>query len=308
MSEPIRLKDTEPKVDREAVGISYSGGGPLVLIELGCARAFIEKKIVPRHIAGVSAGALAGAAHAMDPVSGRGIDLAVEVLSSMRASTLGFGFWPVFGRLIRERQRFTSLADHAAIVPLIRDGVTRYFGEPFTIGHFGRNGLPALHVAATNRLDGSSYWFGPEVPLEQALLASSSIPGVFPWQTLSYGGAEHVLVDGGVVTNQPISELVLSGCGTLFVCAVGYAGETVAGPTNAVNNILPSIYMAIHQTMKLEEEYVRLKLGDTGVVHHIHPEIKQAISGYDFSREQVLGVIEESRQLTYRWLSDELHL
>src|ERR1700730_4419627 len=186
MSEPIQLKDKDPEVDLKTIGISYSGGGALVLIELGCAQAFIDKKIVPHHIAGVSAGSLAGTAHALDPVGGKGIQLSIDLLSGVKASTLGFGWVSIGERLLAEREKFTSLADHKAIGPLIRKAIADRFGEPFTMGTFEKRGLPELHVAATNRLDGSSYWFGDDVPVEEALLASSSIPGIFPWQTPTF--------------------------------------------------------------------------------------------------------------------------
>lgn len=255
----------------------------------------------------MSAGSLAGTAHALDPVGGKGIQLAIDLLSEIKAKTLGFGWVSIAERLLEERQNFTSLADHRAIGPLIHQSIAERFGQPFTMGTFAKLGLPELHVAATNRLNGESYWFGDDVPIEEALLASSSIPGVFPWQTPKFGKDEFVLIDGGVVTNQPISTLAMEGCGTIFVCAVGYAGEVVAPPTNAINNVMPSIYMMMHQTMKLEEEYVKLKLGARGKVNHIHPVITTPITGYDFTREEILAVIAESSRLTNKWLTDELH-
>lgn len=58
MDERIKLAEVDvPEVDRDRVGISYSGGGPLVLVELGCVRAFVECGIRPAAIVGVSAGA-----------------------------------------------------------------------------------------------------------------------------------------------------------------------------------------------------------------------------------------------------------
>jgi predicted acylesterase/phospholipase RssA len=164
-----------------------------------------------------------------------------------------------------------------------------------------------LMIAATNRLDGASYWFPDEVPVDQAILASAAIPGVFPWQEMTFSDGHHLLVDGGVISNQPISRLVLHGCGTLFVCAVGYAGGRSPAPTNAWSNFLPCIDMTIHQASKLEEAYVRCRLGDQGLVHHIHPDVKTPISGYDFTPELINQVVEESRQLTADWLAKELH-
>jgi predicted acylesterase/phospholipase RssA len=254
MSEQIRLKGKAPVIDPNRIGISYSGGGPLVLIELGCARAFVEKGIIPSAIAGVSAGALAGAAHALDPASGAGIDLAIRLLGRIRARDLGFGWVPVAGRLLRERAGFTSIADHRKISGMIHDRIETTFGiaNP-TVGSVGDRGGVKLLVAATDRLHGTSLWYPPDTPIGEALLASSSIPGVFPWQDQVVGGQPYTLVDGGVITNQPLSMLVEQGCGTLFACAVGYGGEAVPRPTNALNNVLPTVYMMMHQTMKLEE-------------------------------------------------------
>src|SRR2546425_8387930 len=67
------LTSVPADVDEQRVGISYSGGGPLLLIELGIAQAFVDLKIVPVAIAGVSAGAIARTGHALDPDGGAGI-------------------------------------------------------------------------------------------------------------------------------------------------------------------------------------------------------------------------------------------
>ncbi len=304
MTEQIRLKGKAPVIDPNRIGISYSGGGPLVLIELGCARAFVEKGIVPSAIAGVSAGALAGTAHALDPAGGAGIDLAVRLLGQIRAKDLGFGWVPVGERLLREGARFTSIADHRKITGMIQDGIKTTFGiaSP-TVGSVGDQGGVKLLVAATDRLHGTSLWYPPDMPIGDALLASSSIPGVFPWQDQMVRGQPYTLVDGGVITNQPLSTLVEEGCGTLFACAVGYGGEAATRPTNALNNILPSVYMMMHQTMKLEEDYVRLKIADQGgAVHHIHPDVNVPIHGYNFDAAEIGQVVEQSRQLTLLWL------
>jgi predicted acylesterase/phospholipase RssA len=306
MTEQIRLKGKTPEIDPNRIGISYSGGGPLVLIELGCAKAFVERGIVPFAIAGVSAGALAGTAHALDPAGGKGIDLAVRLLGEIRASDLGFGWIRVGVRLLRERAGFTSIADHRKISRMINDGIEKTFGitSP-TVGSVGDRGGVKLLIAATDRLNGTSLWYPSDMPIGDALLASSSIPGVFPWQDQLVGEKQYTLVDGGVITNQPLSNLAEEGCGTLFACAVGYGGEVVARPTNALNNVLPTVFMMMHQTMKLEEDYVRLKIRDQGgKVHHIHPDVAIPIHGYDFDAREIGQVVEKSRQLTREWLDN----
>src|SRR5205814_3833292 len=83
------LRAVPPDIDEDRVGISYSGGGPLVLIELGIAQAFVDLKIVPVAIAGVSAGAIAGTAHALDATDGLGIQAAAQALIKLSNRKLG---------------------------------------------------------------------------------------------------------------------------------------------------------------------------------------------------------------------------
>src|SRR6202165_5397540 len=104
MSEPILLAGRDLRVDRKKIGISYSGGGAMVLIELGIAQAFVDLGIVPAVIAGASAGALAGAAHALDPIEGAGIRMAATILGGVTNRTLGLGIDQVIGRVVLERQ------------------------------------------------------------------------------------------------------------------------------------------------------------------------------------------------------------
>jgi predicted acylesterase/phospholipase RssA len=305
MSEPIVLQGKEDiAVDSTKVGISYSGGGPLLVIELGCARAFVKKGIVPSVITGVSAGALAGAAHALDPVTGKGIDMAADLLPHLSQNFLGLTIPHVVGNLVMQLGQPKGLGDNAPAKGLIEKGLLQDFKlANATIGDFEPMGRPKLMVAASNRIDGTSVWFPDETPLADALIASSAIPGVFPWREMNVGGQLLTLVDGGVITNQPLSNLVLNGGGTIYACAVGYAGGVLPAPTNALDNALPCIQMMTHQCTKLEEAYVSLKLGEKGRVYHIHPEIKTQITSFDFTADSVAAIMDEACTLTLDWLT-----
>src|SRR5439155_10545780 len=125
MSEPIHLKGKQPDVDPNRIGISYSGGGALVVIELGIARAFVTLGIVPAVITGVSAGALAGAAHALDPIGGKGIKLAAEIVGHVSNDLLGLTPLRFIGRLLVEREHIKSIGDNATIGPLITAALKR---------------------------------------------------------------------------------------------------------------------------------------------------------------------------------------
>jgi predicted acylesterase/phospholipase RssA len=308
MSQAILLKEKNPDnltVDKKKIGISYSGGGPLVVVELGIARAFVQEGIIPDVITGVSAGALAGTAHALDVRNGTGIDMAQALLSRVSNSTLGLDPVHVLGRVILGREHTTSLGDNAPLGSWFREGLkhTPALGlTNVTIGTFTPPRYPKLMIAATDALDGTSVWFPDETPIEDALIASSAIPGVFPWRTMLVEGRERTLVDGGVVTNQPLSNLVNEGCGTIWACAVGPT-DPLPPPTNGLDNALRSVNMTMHQCSKLEEDYVCLKLGNRGVVHHIHPILSVPIHEFDFSAALVQQVMDDACAKTRAWLA-----
>ncbi|HLZ07600.1 MAG TPA: patatin-like phospholipase family protein [Chloroflexota bacterium] len=306
MSQPILLKDKTPDVDPNKIGISYSGGGPRVLIEIGIARAFVKKGIIPQVISGASAGALAGTAHALDVRNGTGLDLAAKLLERLSNAFVGLEPVEVVERAIVYRDHTKSLGDNGPIGPLVRDGIQDQFGlRDVTLGTFEAPTYPKLMIVATDLLTGNSVWFADDTPIEQAVVATSAIPGVFPWLPLRLNGIQTVLVDGGVVSNQPLSNLALEGCGTIYACAVG-GDDAPVEPTNALDNAMRSVHKMMHQCTKLEEDYVRLKLGDRGTVHHIHPEVDFPVQGFNFTPDLIRQVMDDACAKTLAWL-DEAH-
>jgi predicted acylesterase/phospholipase RssA len=303
MTARVLLKGIDPLVDRRRIGVSYSGGGPLVVYELGAAQALVERGIIPDVVAGVSAGSLTAAAHALDVRGGRGIRMGADDVLA-RVSTHGFGLAPLemMERVLREREHLRSLGDNAALGPLIAQGVEARFGlvEP-TLGSFQPPGFPRLLVAATNCSDGTPFWFPESTPLVAALLASTAIPGVFPWQSTVVDGQPTPLVDGGVVANQPLSALVLQGCGQIYAFSVGYTGGALPPPTNALTNALHCLSAMQHQCQKLEEDYVRLKLGDRGVIHHLLLDLAP-LEGYDFTPSRIDELMGQAYDKTVAWL------
>ncbi len=305
MSDPIYLKGVQLSVDPHRIGISYSGGGPLVLVELGVARAFVRRGIVPAVIAGASAGALAGAAHALDPIGGKGIQLAADLLGRVSNKLLGLHVFPITARAIFERERIRGLGDNAPIGHLIKAGLKEKLGLlDVTIGYFRPPDRPKLLILATDVVNRGAVWFPDETPLEEALIASSAIPGIFPWRKVMVKAKVLLLADGGVVMNQPLSILVEQGCGTLYACRVGSTAP-LDPPQNALDNAIRAVNLAMHQATKLEEEYVRLRLGETGAVHHIHPEMVVPSDNFDFTPEIVRDVMAEAEAKTLAWLAED---
>jgi predicted acylesterase/phospholipase RssA len=312
MSEPI-LQQVPVDVDEARVGISYSGGGPLLLIELGIAKAFVDLKIVPAAIAGVSAGALAGTAHALDPVNGTGINAAADALLTLSDHKFGLTkaeiVAKVLGSLLSMQRLPLSLGDNAPIQPMVEGVFNGLLGLPgLTVSDFGSNGRVKLWIGGTDRRQCERYWFADSAEVADALVASSAIPGVFPPRKITIDGSEMLFVDGAVAQNQPLSQLVLEDkCGTLYACAVGYDGETMGEPADALENAMSAISILSHESSRLEQGYVELKFQQAGKgkVYHIHPEGPFSISGFNFTADEITQVMAMACQETKDYIQQQ---
>ncbi len=306
------LQQLPADLSEERVGISYSGGGPLLLIELGIAQAFVDLKIIPAAIAGVSAGAIVGAAHALDPVNGAGIKAAADALLSLSNAKLGLTrvqmFLKVLVALVSLRRLPDSVADNGPLAQTAEGVFQKIRGQSrLTLGDLGRNGGVRLFLGGTDVEAGERSWFKDTVPVADALVASSAIPGVFPPRAISIDGKRMVFVDGAVAQNQPLSELVLTAkCGTLYACAVGYDGEPQAVPSDALENVLKSISIVSHESSRLEQGYVQLmfKQAGKGVAHHIHPEGPFDVQDFNFTPDQIRTVMSTACAQTRAYIQD----
>jgi predicted acylesterase/phospholipase RssA len=273
------------------------------------ARAFVRENIQPAIISGVSAGAIAGAAHALDPVGGKGIDLVVQKLGGVTNAFLKLDVGDFVGRAIAEREHLKAIGDNVRIGELLNQVLREGFHLPdITLGAFGKPIVdggpttPQLMIPASNLVAEEPYWFGPDDRLEDVLVISSAIPGIFPWRERpAPGGGTLYLVDGGITENQPLTTLAQAGCGRIYACTVG-AGPITTGPSNLVDNFLRSINITMHQCMKLEEQALRPRIEPDGRVIHIHPPTTIPLPDFNFTPEKVNAVVDEACSLTRTWL------
>ena len=298
--------------DPARIGISYSGGGPLLAVELGIARAFVQTGIKPSIISGASAGAITAAAHALDVDTGKGIDLTVEQLGHMSNATLHLDPGDFVFRVLREGTHLKGIGDNAPAAGLVSAVLNGLLGvQDVQLGAFGQpmgpNGqsTPLLHVVATDIVAQDAYWFGPTAQLQDALIASSAIPGIFPWRVFAENdGTQRYLVDGGVVENQPLRKLFDLGCGRIYACAVG-AGPISTEPGNLIDNVLRSVNVSMHECSKIEEDYLRSQLPADCRVIHIHPEMTTPVVDFNFTPALVKQVVDEACDLTVKWLQGD---
>ena len=290
------LRNAFPSVDRKRIGISYSGGGSRVVLELGAAQGFINRGVVPDVIAGVSAGAITAMVHAIDPIRGRGLRLAAEMIPSRISSkALGLSLESAVQGVLQHRSKLQSLGDNAILKEVMREFFGAAIGdERPTLAYFSPPDHPRLLIAASDWISEDAFWFGPETPVEDALIASSAIPGVFPWRHHDSSAGHAVLIDGGVISNQPLSRLVLDGCGTIFACGFSTPAKVAPEPHNGLHNVLDAVQMLMHQCSHLEEDYVRLRLGGSGEIHRLHIDSDLHSGHYDFPPDVVARLMADA--------------
>ena len=279
-----KIHEVDENVCREEIlGISYSGGGNRGVVHLGALRAFLEKKIIPTHVVGVSAGAFVAAFHAFDPLTNNSFTDLKIIFSFINKEFIGLSTWQIILRLAKQGLNAQSLGDSAKIREFLEKRLPFRDFQDFKV---------PLAIGATDIQTGSDAWFreGSIIP---ALLASSATPGIFPPVKIG----ERIFIDGGVTNNLPLFELAKKGCGTIYAVNAGYSGEAKRPPKNFLENIINSRDIAQYQTTRYEIELINTLYPKIKIVP-VEPRSGFELAPYDFTQERAERVIEESYQYT----------
>jgi NTE family protein len=186
------------------VAFVLGGGGVLGAVEVGMLRALFRAGFRPDLVVGTSIGAVNGALVAADPAESV-TDQLVRLWASPEAAA-------VYGDSIaRQMRRFAARTHLHSPLPL-RRLLENELGAQAT---FEDLKVPFRCCAASIER-AAEHWFDSG-PLVDAVLASSSVPGLLPPMRI---GGEH-FVDGGIVNSIPIGEAVRVGAKLIFVLQVG---------------------------------------------------------------------------------------
>ncbi len=186
------------------VAFVLGGGGVLGAVEVGMLRALFRAGFRPDLVVGTSIGAVNGALVAADPTESV-TDRLVRLWASPEAAA-------VYGdSFARQMQRFAARTHLHSPLPL-RRLLENELGERAT---FADLKIPFRCCAASIER-AAEHWFDSG-PLVDAVLASSSVPGLLPPMLID---GEH-FVDGGIVNSIPIGEAVRIGAKLVFVLQVG---------------------------------------------------------------------------------------
>lgn len=259
------------------IAFVLSGAGARGPLQVGALQALLEAEIQPDFIVGTSAGAV-NASY----IASRG--LTVEALTKMQSQWKKVKFGEVYPggvigaawRLLRNSQ---SLYPSEGLRRLIQEGL------PEGVSTFGDLQLP-LYVTSVDIVSGRLFLFGedPRAPLVDAVLASSSIPGIHP--PVEYHGLQ--LVDGGVLANVAASVAMDKGALQIYALNAGYAGEKaqeIKGVLAVLNETLTTM-----MAQSLLEDLARAEAATNIDLHHIVLRPKTPVPFGDFSRADELAL------------------
>ncbi len=214
-----------------------SGGASLGAVQVGMLQSLAERGVEPDLVVGTSVGALNAAWVASHPEPERLYDLAT-LWRTMRFDHL-FPVRPA-GAIRGLLARRNYLVDSKNLADLL--------AAQLPVTRIERTPTP-LHVVATELLTGRERVLS-QGPLVPALVASSSIPGVYPPVRLA--GCD--LVDGGLSANTPISHAVDLGAETVYVLPTGYACALPEPPAGIVGMALHSLTILLQRQLIYDVE------------------------------------------------------
>ncbi|MEZ3162144.1 patatin-like phospholipase family protein [Microbacterium sp. BWT-B31] len=204
---------------QQPVAFVLGGGGIRGAVEIGMLRALLERGIQPDLVVGTSIGAINGALVASDPTPAV-VDTLMAAWTSTEANAVyGESLLSQFGRFVRTKTHLNSPAPLRALLERALGADARF--EELAV---------RLRVVAANIEHAAETVFdsGPLIP---AILASASVPGLFPPTEID---GEHY-IDGGIVNSIPIEAAVRAGARTIFVLQVGRIETQLVAPRSAVD-------------------------------------------------------------------------
>jgi NTE family protein len=232
---------------RARLGVVFAGGGAKAAYEAGLALVLRERGVVPTAVAGTSAGAINAVLLATGETE-RLADLwrtirREDVFAYRAPSVLG-GLLPGwFGLQVVTHAR--GLLDPAPLRATLARHVdlTRLRSAPV-----------AVLVMATDLVSGTSQRFDNGSLTLDALVASATVPGLFPAVRVG----DRLLVDGGVVQRAPVLELLEAHALDRVLVVAAYAGDPPREAT--VQAVLErSMELALVREISRDVELARLR-------------------------------------------------
>ncbi|BFN28226.1 NTE family protein RssA [Pseudomonas sp. SCT] len=262
-----------------STALVLAGGGSLGAVQVGMLQALIEAGVRFDMVVGSSVGAINGAYFATQPNSA-GVAALGKIWSGLRKpDVFPFSLSDSLAGLLRNR---SHLLQPVALTRLIR--------RALTIRRIEEAVLP-LHIVTTDLLSGAEVILSSG-DAEQALLASTAIPLVFPavrWN-------ERILVDGSVCSNTPIAGAVALGATCIVVLPTGFACACDEAPKGLIALALHTLNLMSMRQLARDADLFAAHAS----IHVVAPLCPLSISVFDFGRTDEL--LQRARAQTLAWL------
>lgn len=257
----------------------FAGGGSFGAIQVGMMHALAAHGAVADMVVGSSVGALNGAYYAGVPTLD-GVKRLAEIWRGLRRHD-------VFPVSIRTLLGFLWRRDFL----ISHDGVRKLVDDHLPYKNLQDAKLP-VHIVTTNIVTGSTVVLS-EGPAAEAIVASTSVPGVFA--PVHYKNM--FLADGAISSNTPIGVAIEKGARRLIILPTGMACDGKTPPKGAVANVLHAVTLLIARQMVDDLEYI-----DPSIEYHVVPPLCPLLgSPYDFSRTE--EHIERAIRKTEQWIA-----
>ncbi len=248
-----------------------SGGSLRGALQVGALQALMtEPTRRPQFIVGTSIGAINGALVAADPTPG-GVEHLAHIWRNAKRSDIYPGRRiGLARRLVRGRDSLYSDRPLRAMCRL---------AMPPHIKTFGDLRIP-LYVTTATLNSYSLYIYGddPSAPLADAIVASASLPVVFP--PVVHNGYQYI--DGGTIANLALQVAVAKGATEIYALDVGFTSQQLPRVKGMLGILNRTIQVMLHHQALRELEYIISLPGIT--LHHIQLTGYKDLRFGDFSK------------------------
>jgi len=268
--------------DGARLGVVFAGGGAKAAYEAGLGLALRERGIVPTAVGGTSAGAIS----AVLVATGEADRLAELWRTIRREDVYAYRAPAVLGGLLPGWFSLQVLAGARGLLdpaPL-RATLARHIDLERV-----RSAPVALLVVATDLVLGGPRRFDNASLTFDALIASATVPGLFP--AVSVEG--DLLVDGGVIQRAPLLELLAAHPLDRLLVVAPYASESPRDAT--LQSVLErAMELALTREIARDVELARLRHPRVDV-QVLAPSLPLRVRPLDFDGPRLAGLIELGR-------------
>jgi NTE family protein len=272
------------------LGVVFAGGGAKAAYEAGLGLALHERGIRPAAIAGTSAGAINAALLA----TGEALHLAQLWRSIRREDVFQYRAPAVLGGVLPGWLGLRLLTHARGLLDLapLRTTLARHVD----LERVRSAPVPVL-VVATDLVSGSARRFDNATLTLDALVASVTVPGLFPPVVTADG----MLVDGGVVQRAPVLELLATHVVDRLLVVSAYASEP---PRQATLRPVVERALELALTREIERDVELARLRHPQIdVQLLTPSTPLRVRPLDFDGARLAPLVDLGRADARRCLT-----